>query len=305
MEEKIIVIGSSNTDMLIRVSRLPRPGETVLGGAFCTMQGGKGANQAVAASKAGGNVIFIARIGNDVLGEAALLSYKQIGLDTQFVIIDADHPTGVALINVSDEGENSISVASGANGYLSPRDIDCFRSQIATASVLLMQLETPMETVVHAAKLAKEHHVKVILNPAPAAPLREELYRYIDVITPNETETELLTGIKPDTEPAMVKACEVLKQKGIETVVITLGAKGVYHSEFGFMKSCKVMAVDTTAAGDVFNGAFAVATVQRKSIKESLLFANAAAALSVQKEGAQSSIPLLSEILLFIQNFDF
>ncbi len=302
---KIVVIGSSNTDLVIRVPRIPRPGETIIGSAFSTMQGGKGANQAIAARKAGADVTFIARVGDDSLGHAALAAYHECGLDTSAIILDANHPTGVALINVSEEGENSISVALGANGSLSSLDIDLFKSHILKADVLLMQLETPLETVVYAAKIAQNHHIKVILNPAPAAFLPDELFQNIDVITPNETETELLTGIKPDSDSAIAMACQVFKNKGVKTVIITLGSKGVYHSYFGFIDAYNVDVVDTTAAGDVFNGALAAATASGMPIRRSLSFANAAAALSVQKEGAQSSIPLLDEIQSFMQKIDF
>ncbi|HAQ38902.1 MAG TPA: ribokinase [Saprospirales bacterium] len=301
---KIVVIGSVNTDMIIKSARLPKPGETILGGVFSIVQGGKGANQAVAAAKAGGNTTFIARVGDDGFGETAINSYQLAGICTDFIIKDKTFPTGVALINVSEQGENSISVASGANAMLSVEDITACRDSIRSAGILLMQLETPIDTIHFAAGLAKSNNVTVILNPAPAQKLPDNLLAQVDILTPNETETEILTGILPDTEENIKKACDLLREKGIKTIIITLGAKGVYHSEIGFVKGFRVDAIDTTAAGDVFNGAFAVALSQGKGHLESIVFANAAAALSVQKLGAQSSIPSISEIDKFIMEWE-
>src|SRR6056297_598251 len=193
---KIAVVGSSNTDMVIKCSRLPAPGETVLGGQFFMNPGGKGANQAVAAAKLGGDVVFVAKVGNDIFGQEALQGFKNMGINTDHLVVDPDHPSGVATITVDEKGENCIAVASGANGTLSPADIDSAASQIETASVLLMQLETPVPSVEHAASLGKKAGKTVILNPAPAQPLSDSLLAQLDVITPNETEAEIITGIK-------------------------------------------------------------------------------------------------------------
>lgn len=290
--------------MIITTPRLPRPGETILGGVFSTVQGGKGANQAMASVKAGGNTRLIARIGNDGFGETALEGFVQAGIGTDFVFVDKTHPTGVAMINVSEQGENCIAVASGANAQLSSQDINTSKEAILSSGFLLMQLETPLETIRYAAQMAKSSGVTVILNPAPAQPLPDQLLSLIDILTPNETEIEILTGILPNSEQKMEKACVYLKNKGVRTILITLGEKGVYHSELGYVPGFKVDAVDTTAAGDVFNGAFVVALSQGKDHKDSILFANAAAALSVQTLGAQSSIPSVQMITDFLIKHD-
>jgi ribokinase len=295
----IVVIGSSNTDMIIKVPRIPKPGETILGGQFSTAAGGKGANQAVAAARAGGNVTFITKVGDDVLGEQAIQGFQKDRMDVEFIQKIKEAPSGVALIYVDENGENSIAVASGANAFLSPKDIVELKLVISTADILLMQLEIPLETVELATKIADQEGVKVILNPAPAQKLRDSLLKNISIITPNETEAELLTGIVVTDESSTKKAADVLLEKGIETVIITLGSKGALfksRSESEFVPGYNVKAVDTTAAGDVFNGALAVALVENKSLKEAIRFANAAAALSVTKLGAQPSAPKRDEI---------
>lgn len=295
----IVVIGSTNTDMIIKVPRIPKPGETILGGQFSTAAGGKGANQAVTAARAGGEVTFITKVGNDTFGEHAISGFQQVGINVDFIKKIKETPSGVALIYVDENGENSIAVASGANAYLLPKDIEETKSVITSADILLMQLEIPLETVEMAAKIALQAGVKVILNPAPAQQLSGGLLKNISIITPNESETELLTGIAVTDESRTQKAADCLLAKGIETVIVTLGGKGAFFkssTESKFVSGYKVNAVDTTAAGDVFNGALAVALAEKKSIGEAVRFANAAAALSVTQLGAQPSAPTRVEI---------
>lgn len=303
MASRIAVVGSSNTDMIIQAARIPRPGETILGGDFTMAAGGKGANQAVAAARAGGQVTFIARVGQDIFGEQAIKGFVGDGIDVKHVIKDAEAPSGVALIFVAADGENSIGVASGANGRLSPADVRAAASGIGGADVLVMQLETPLETVQAAAEIAAARGVRVILNPAPAQPLSNDLLGKVSVITPNETEAELLTGIPVDTDAAAGKAAQALRDKGIGLVIITLGARGVFVSSAEFtsiVPGFKVKPVDTTAAGDVFNGALAVGLAEGRPLQEAVRFANAAAAISVTRLGAQPSAPTRKEIEDFL-----
>jgi ribokinase len=292
---KIVVVGSSNTDMIIKTAMIPKPGETVIGGIFSMAAGGKGANQAVAAARAGGKVAFIARVGADVFGEQALKGFIKDGIDISHIIKDKKLPSGVALIFVDKNGENSIAVASGANAALSPSDVQKAKATISSANVLLMQLETPLDTVETAADIAMKRNVPVILNPAPAQILPEALLKKISVLTPNEHEAELLTGLPVQSEEDVAIAAESLFNKGVGIVIITLGSKGAYvhSSEFkGLVPNFQVTAIDTTAAGDVFNGAFAVAFAQKRPLSKMVRFANAAAALSVTKLGAQPSAPM-------------
>ncbi|MBI4581043.1 MAG: ribokinase [Planctomycetes bacterium] len=299
MAHRIVVVGSSNTDMIIQAARIPRPGETILGGQFSMAAGGKGANQAVAAARAGGQVTFVARVGNDVFGEQAIKGFVADGIDVKHVIKDPDAPSGVALIFVAADGENSIGVASGANGRLSPADVQAAADAIGSADVLVMQLETPMETVKAAARMAASRKVRVILNPAPAQPLSDDLLKCASVLTPNETEAELLTGVKVDSEAKAAEAAKALRARGVGMVIVTLGAKGVYVSadEFtGPVPGFVVKAVDSTAAGDVFNGALAVSLAEGRPLADAVRFANAAAAISVTRLGAQPSAPKRAEI---------
>jgi ribokinase len=299
MSKKIVVIGSSNTDMIIKLKKIPRPGETVIGGKFSTASGGKGANQAVAAVRAGGKVVFIGKVGKDMFGERAIEGFKSYGLKTNNIIKDENEPSGVALIFVDDKGENSIAVASGANAYLSPQNVKDNADIIAKAEILLVQLETPLNTIETAVYIAAENNIKVILNPAPARKLSKALLKNVSIITPNETEAELLTGISIKNQSDVEDAAIKLKEFGVETVIITLGSKGsfVLSKTFtGVVPAFRVKAVDTTAAGDVFNGALAVAISEKKELKKAVEFASAAAALAVMKLGAQTSTPSREEI---------
>lgn len=300
MTSKIVVVGSSNTDMILQSTRLPRPGETILGGRFSMAPGGKGANQAVAAARAGGDVTFLARVGDDLFGRQALEGFRQDGIDVGHVICDDKSPSGVALIFVDDEGENSIGVASGANGELSIADIDVAKPVIASADIVLMQLETPLETIHHAATVASAAGVPVILNPAPAQPLSDDLLRCIAILTPNESEAELLTGIQVSDVSSAMKAAESLLAKGVKTVIITLGAKGAVVVGSQFRRHVPAFSVaeivDTTGAGDVFNGSLAVALADGKTLNDAVRFACAAAGLSATKLGAQPSAPTRKNI---------
>jgi len=296
MNPTIIVIGSSNTDMICRVPFIPKPGETVLGSNFFTVQGGKGANQAVAAARAGGNVTFIACVGNDAFGRQAIESYKADNIDTFCIEIIDNVQTGVALINVADSGENCISVAPGANAFLTPQIIDNYRAVIAKADMVLLQLEIPIETVYHVIRLAHSLNIPVILNPAPARYIDPDILRWVTVLTPNEHEAAILSGFKePDVSAIVTK----LNSLGVETVIVTTGNKGAISYHKGSLETIPgitVNAVDTTAAGDTFNGYLAVELAKGKNIKEAITKANKAAAISVTRMGAQPSIPSSSEV---------
>jgi len=304
-KRKIAVVGSSNTDMIIKTAKIPRPGETILGGEFHMAAGGKGANQAVAAARAGGVVTFIARVGSDIFGKKAVEGFIRDGIDVKYVYKDRRAASGIAVIIVGADGENSIAVASGANANLTPEDVRRAERAISSAKILLMQLETPLETVREAAEIAAAYRVPVILNPAPAKALDDNLLRRISILTPNETETEMLTGIKIRKESDMAKAAQWLLNKGVRAVFITLSSKGVFVASETkkirrIIPAIKVKAVDTTAAGDVFNGALAVALAEGRPLLEAARFANAAAAFSVTKMGAQPSAPRRKDIENFL-----
>ena len=295
----VVVVGSSNTDMVVQTDHLPAPGETILGGKFLMNPGGKGANQAVAAARLGASVDFVARVGNDLFGRESIQGFKREKINTDFIVVDAEHPSGVATITVDKKGENCIAVASGANLALSPTDVDLALDRIQFADVILMQLEVPIATIEHTVALGSKLEKFVVLNPAPAQMLSDELLSRVDVITPNETEAEILTGIKVVDQESAEQAAQALRGKGVGMVVITLGAQGAYvQSEAVSMlvPTRKVESVDTTAAGDTFNGALAVGLANGQSIEEAVKFANQAAALSVTRMGAQSSAPRLEEL---------
>ena len=299
----IVVVGSSNTDMVIRVPRIPRAGETLLGGVFLTAAGGKGANQAVGAARSGGKVALIARVGRDVFGDQAIAGLRRDGVDVSCVFRDKLTASGVALIFVAKDGENSIAVAGGANAKLSPADVRKATGVIRSAALLVAQLETPLATVAAAVRAAVRAGVQVILNPAPARPLPNSLLKLITVLTPNETEAELLTGIKVIDAAAAAKACSKLRSRGVGTVILTLGSRGAFLADANGQKlvpGFKVKTVDSTAAGDVFNGALAVALAEGKTVLDAVRFANAAAALSVTRLGAQPSAPTRAEIEKFL-----
>jgi len=299
---KIIVIGSTNTDMVVSSSKIPKPGETVLGSEFAVIAGGKGANQAVAASRAGGEVAFVAKVGNDDFGRRTRLAFVENNMSTKNLIIDHEKPSGVAMIIVDEKtGQNSIVVASGANGTLSCEDVKNAEKEIKSASVMLVQLESPIESIKYALELAKKHGLTCILNPAPAQELSDDLLALVDIITPNETETEILTGTLPTNENSTKLGAEKLLGKVGKTVIITLGSKGVFYlskdGSSGFIEADTVQAVDTTAAGDVFNGYLATMIAGGLLLKDAIRLACKAATISVTKKGAQPSIPHISDII--------
>jgi ribokinase len=299
MNEIITVIGSSNTDMVVKSKRLPAPGETIIGGEFGMYPGGKGANQAVAAARLGGNVHFVGKRGNDIFGTQASSLLNDEGINTSYFSTDPDLPSGVALISVDEKGENCIVVASGANAAITPKDLEAVKPLIGKSSIVLLQLEIPIETVEYTATIASDRGVIIILNPAPAQTLSSSLLKKISIITPNETEAEILTGISITNISTAEQAAMALKEKGVQTVIITLGAEGalVYHqNQFTKVDTVPVVAIDTTAAGDVFNGALAVSLADGNTVEDAARYACKAAAISVTRMGAQSSAPTKNEV---------
>ncbi len=295
----ILVIGSSNTDMVVKAKRIPSPGMTVMGGLFFMNPGGKGANQAVAASRLGGRVSFLGKIGNDIFGEQALEALKNDGINTDPVCIDDQNPSGVALITVDENGENSIVVSPGANSTLSKRDIDLGIQKLDDFGIILLQLEIPLETVLYVVELAVKTNKRVVFNPAPATKIPNTLWKGIHTVTPNETEAEILTGVRICNFDDAYQAAKRLKGYGVKVVIITMGKAGAFVLSDGFrgnITSPDVTAIDTTAAGDTFNGALAVAFSEGKSLQEAVGFACKAASVSVTRTGAQSSIPYRHEI---------
>lgn len=298
MEKKrILVIGSSNTDMTVRSATLPKPGETVLGGDFRMGPGGKGANQAVAARLLGGEVTFVCKLGRDMFGEGASKHYESCGLDTS-KILWSDKPSGVALITVDSKAENSIVVASGANADMTISDIDSVADIIKSSGILLLQLEIPMDAVVHAAEIAYNAGVQVVLNPAPAAALPAELLKCVSILIPNETEASAISGIDINNFETAAAAAERLKGMGVREVIITMGSRGsvVCDGDCTFVPAVKVNAVDTTAAGDTFCGGVCVALSEGKALSEAVKFATAASSIAVQRPGAQDSVPSRCEV---------
>jgi len=296
---KLVVLGSINADHILNINHFPQPGETVIGKQYTVAFGGKGANQAVAAGRSGADISFIACVGDDDIGERVRKQLASDQIDTRPVEAIKDATTGVALIFVNAEGENVIGIDAGANNAVTPEYLDRYKQQVIEASALLMQLESPLDTVIAAAKIAKEHGTQVILNPAPACELPDELLSRVDIITPNETEAEKLTGINVDNNEDAARAAKALHDKGIATVIITLGSKGVWLSQNGegkLVAGFRVKAVDTIAAGDTFNGALVTALLEGKQMDSAVRFAHAAAAIAVTRPGAQPSVPWRKEI---------
>ena len=303
-QKKIVIVGSSNTDMVLKSSHLPLPGETIIGGCFSMNPGGKGANQAVAAARLDGSVVLVARVGNDQLGEQAIKGFEKHGIATQFITKDEKEASGVALIMVDGRGENSISVALGANGTLNESHIEPAMAELKNSAFVLTQLETPLAVVEFLAEVVHKHQLKLILNPAPAQPLSDGLLAKLYMVTPNEIEAELLSGIKVSDAGSAKAAALVLRQKGVAIVIITMGSQGAYvlSDELDeLVPSQKVEVVDTTAAGDTFNGALVVALSEGKDLKSAIEFANRAAAYAVGILGAQTSAPSRKNIEILTQ----
>ena len=301
-ESKILVIGSSNTDMVICTGHLPLPGETVIGGTFFMNPGGKGANQAVTVARLGGRVSFICKTGSDIFGHQANQLFNEEGIDTSYVFSDTKNPSGVALITVDTDAENCIVVAPGANAHLTPNDLKRSAEAVEAADIILLQLEIPMQTVEAAAGMAYRLGKKVVLNPAPASKLSAGLLETLYAITPNETEAEAISGIRITDEHTAEEAARKIASMGVCNVIITLGAKGalVFDGEHcEVVPAYKIQAVDTTAAGDVFNGALVVALSEGRTLPEAVRFACKASAISVTRSGAQNSVPYRTEVDVF------
>ncbi len=300
----ITVAGSLNMDLVVYTDQIPRPGETVLGKNFKQMPGGKGANQASAAAKLGADVRMIGCVGADSFGTQLKESLRNDGVDVKYVMTDQTAATGVAVIQVEKTGDNSITVAPGANYSIKEEDICRMKGVIADSDVILLQLEIPMETVKAAVLAAKSEGKLVILNPAPAAALDEEILSHTDILTPNETELEVLSGHSTDSLENIEEAGKILLKKGVRNLVVTLGARGALHMNqdgVAHYDAYRVTPVDTTAAGDSFNAALAVSLGQGKPMKEAIGFAIKVGAMTVTKEGAQPSLPLLEEVNRFDQ----
>lgn len=297
---KIVVVGSSNTDMVLKTSRFPMPGETLLGGEFFMFPGGKGANQAVAAARMGAQVALICKLGNDIFGKQAIEGFEREGIITKYIVKDSEVASGTALILVDGNGENEIVVASGANAKLSIDDILVAKEELNNADVILLQLEIPIESVLLTAKNSFLKGKKVILNPAPAQEIPAEIFSHLYLITPNETEAESLTGVQVTDEQSAQIAADVLIGRGVKNVIITLGASGAYFRNAAvsmMVAAPKVKAIDTTAAGDVFNGVLAVQIANNLDWNVAISTACLAASISVTRMGAQSSAPFLSEMV--------
>lgn len=300
MEKRgILVVGSSNMDLVVTTKRFPDPGETVFGKKFEMFPGGKGANQAVCSARLGCKTTFIGKMGNDSFHEKLSQIMIDSEVDITNLIIDNDEQTGTALITVDDKGQNEIIVISGSNMNLTPQDIESRASVFENATIVLSQLEIPMDTVLKSAELAKNNNSLFILNPAPALKIPERLYNLIDYITPNEHELRLLSGVNIENHSSVIDGARVLLNKGVQNVIVTLGDNGcvlINNSVTKYFKANKVEVVDSTAAGDAFNGALAASLSDGHLIDEAIEFANKVASISVTRMGAQSSLPYLHEI---------
>ena len=285
-------------DLVVKINKFPLPGETLLGGDFFMNNGGKGANQAIAVSRLGGDVQFVCKTGRDAFRDKTVSLFKEEGIDTRGMLVDEEKPSGVAVIMVDKSGENSIVVAPGANSSLCVSDIDNLDSEWESVDFVLLQLEIPIETVAHIVNLASEKGKKVILNPAPAADLPEDLFRKLHIITPNKIEAESISGVKITDNESLVKAAEVLHGLGVEHVIITLGSEGVllYSGTPKWIPAIPTISVDSTGAGDVFSAALTVSLSEGKDFEEAIRFANKAASISITRFGAIPSIPHRKEI---------
>ena len=300
-KSKILVVGSANTDMVISAEHFPQPGETMMGHSFMTNHGGKGANQVVAAARLEGDTAFIGKVGDDQFGHSTIEMMKQEGIDVTGLTVTSEQPSGVALITTVASGENSIIIDSGANGVLSPADIQAAEGLFENAGIVLLQLETPVDTVTEAAALGKKHGAYVVLNPAPAPkePLPEALLKNVDLLIPNETEAGYISGVNISGDEDIPAAMTEIQKLGVKDVIITVGSRGVcarIGGEVVNVPAFKVKAVDTTAAGDTFCGALCVALANGKPLVEAIRFGCKASSISVTRRGAQMSMPRLSEI---------
>ena len=296
--KNICVIGSLNMDLVVNVDTMPKPGQTIIGSNFKEVPGGKGANQAVAMARLNGNVSMIGKVGEDGFGQTLINSLKNDKVDTTY-IQTAKGATGVALITVDKNAQNSIVVSPGANFEVKEDDIDNNIEAIKNSDIVVLQLETPLNTIKYALNKAKELNKYTILNPAPAVKLDDEIIKNVDLLTPNETELEIISGVSIETEEDIQKAAQIMIEKGVKELIVTLGSKGslyINKEKSMFKKAYKVEAVDTTAAGDSYTGALAVALSQDKNIEDAMDFASKVGALSVLKEGAQSSLPILEDV---------
>ena len=300
-KSKILVVGSANTDMVISSEHFPQPGETMMGHSVMTNHGGKGANQVVAAARLEGDTAFIGKVGDDQFGHSTIEMMKQEGIDVTGLTVTSEQPSGVALITTVASGENSIIIDSGANGVLSPADIQAAEGLFENAGIVLLQLETPVDTVTEAAALGKKHGAYVVLNPAPAPkePLPEALLKNVDLLIPNETEAGYISGVNISGDEDIPAAMTEIQKLGVKDVIITVGSRGVcarIDGEVVNVPAFKVKAVDTTAAGDTFCGALCVALANGKPLVEAIRFGCKASSISVTRRGAQMSMPRLSEI---------
>ncbi len=297
MGAKILVIGSSNTDMTVSAKSFPQKGETIIGGSFRMGQGGKGANQAVAAKKLGGDVSFVCKVGRDMFGQNSLAKYREVGLDISRILY-SDLPSGVAIITLNENAENTIVVASEANLDFTVEDVESISDLIRQSDILLLQFEIPIASVLHAAKIANEAGVRVIINPAPATEIPNELLRYTSLLIPNECEASTLSGIQINDIETAREASRILRANGAENIIITLGSNGslLFDTEEHLVPAYKVTAVDTVAAGDTFCGGVCVALSEGKSLYDAVHFATAASAIAVTRSGAQESIPSREEV---------